>query len=140
VEAFRQATEGRAADQSARALGESQAPWTFEVRDGDPAAQLELVGRERGADLIVVGACTHTAMYRLRLGSVSNWLVHHADRPVLIVRSRCCELRQVLVGVDAHDPGAEAAGFAGRLAKETGPTSLWHTSATSRPATPDRRS
>lgn len=36
------------------------------------------------------------------------------------MRSRSCELRRVLVGVDAHDPAAGAAAFAGRLAKDTG--------------------
>ncbi|HWD47397.1 MAG TPA: universal stress protein [Actinomycetota bacterium] len=56
------------------------------VRTGDPAVRLELGAEENGADLVVVGARGHSAAHRLLLGSVSTRLLHHARRPVLVVR------------------------------------------------------
>jgi nucleotide-binding universal stress UspA family protein len=102
------------------ALHGCAAPWSFEVRDGDPARQLEAVARERGADLVVVGACRPATRRVLRPRSVPNRLVHHADRPVLVVRSGRSQVREVVVGVDATRSGAGTARFAGRLAKATG--------------------
>ena len=42
--------------------------------------------KNSGADLIVVGSHGHGFWGRSLLGSVSNGVVHHADRPVLVVR------------------------------------------------------
>jgi nucleotide-binding universal stress UspA family protein len=56
------------------------------VRSGDPAIQLDLAAEEHGADLVVVGARGHSVPHRLLLGSVSTRLLHHARRPVLVVR------------------------------------------------------
>jgi nucleotide-binding universal stress UspA family protein len=102
------------------ALHGCAAPWSFEVRDGDPARQLEAAARERGADLVVVGACRPATRRVLRPRSVPNRLVHHADRPVLVVRSGRSQVREVVVGVDATRSGTDTARFAGRLAKATG--------------------
>jgi nucleotide-binding universal stress UspA family protein len=81
-----QEAERLAAERAAEALEGLGAPWGFEVRTGDPAVQLELAAKEHGADLVVVGARGHTVTHRLLLGSVSTRLVHHARRPVLVVR------------------------------------------------------
>jgi nucleotide-binding universal stress UspA family protein len=105
---------------SARALAGSGAIWTFEVRDGDPARQLGAAARERGADLIVVGACQPAARHVPWHRSVPNRLVRHADRPVLVVRPGRPQVREVVVGADATRSGAEAAAFAGRLARDVG--------------------
>ena len=78
--------ERLAAERAAEALDRTGAPWRFEVRTGDPAIQLELAADEHGADLIIVGARGHSVAHRLLLGSVSTRLVHHARRPVLLVR------------------------------------------------------
>jgi nucleotide-binding universal stress UspA family protein len=104
---------------STEALDGCGTPWTFKVRDGDPARQLEAVARERGADLVVVGACRPAARRLLRPKSIPNRLVHHANRPVLVVRSGRTQVREVVVGVDATPLDVGTARFAGRLAKAT---------------------
>ena len=58
----------------------------LEVLVGDPAVELERAAGEHGADLIVVGTRGHSLAHRLLRGSVSTRLVHHARRPVLVVR------------------------------------------------------
>ena len=78
--------ERLAAERAAEALDPTGAPWRFEVRSGDPATQLDLAAEEHGADLVVVGARGHSVTHRLLLGSVSSRLLHHARRPVLVVR------------------------------------------------------
>ena len=86
LDSYWEELERLAGERTAEALDGLGAPWRFEVRTGDPAIQLELSADEHGADLIVVGARGHSVAHRLLLGSVSTRLVHHARRPVLIVR------------------------------------------------------
>lgn len=73
-------------ERTAEVLDPLGVPWRFEVRTGDPAAELEALAAEHGADMVVVGNRGHGLGHRLLLGSVSNRLDHHADRPVLVVR------------------------------------------------------
>jgi nucleotide-binding universal stress UspA family protein len=77
--------ERLATSRTAGVLDKLGAAWRLEVRTGDPAVQLELTAEENGADL-VVGAHGHSVAHRLLLGSVSTRLLHHARRPVLVVR------------------------------------------------------
>lgn len=62
-----------------------------------PAKQVEIVCREGGAGpvlvaesagaaLLAVGSHGHGAVSSILLGSVSNYCVHHADCPVVVVR------------------------------------------------------
>lgn len=44
-----------------------------------------LVSLAETADLVVVGARGHGAIGAALLGSVSTWLLHHADRPIVVV-------------------------------------------------------
>jgi nucleotide-binding universal stress UspA family protein len=78
--------ERQALARSAEVLDGLRAPWRFEVRTGGPAIELDEAAVEDGADLIVVGARGHAIAHRLLLGSVSTQLLHHARRPVLVVR------------------------------------------------------
>jgi nucleotide-binding universal stress UspA family protein len=78
--------EQLATSQAADVLDMLDVAWRLEVRTGDPALQLELSADENGADLIVVGARGHSVAHRLLLGSVSTGLLHHARRPVLVIR------------------------------------------------------
>jgi nucleotide-binding universal stress UspA family protein len=78
--------ERLASSRAAEVLDKLAVAWRLEVRTGDPALQLELGADEHDADLMVVGAHGHSVAHRLLLGSVSTRLLHHARRPVLVVR------------------------------------------------------
>lgn len=56
-----------------------------QVVEGHPAAVLTEAARD--ADLLVVGSHGHGAFAGMLLGSVSHHCVHHATRPVLVVRA-----------------------------------------------------
>jgi nucleotide-binding universal stress UspA family protein len=59
-------------------------PRTAERRDGIARAVLE-VAEELDAQMIVLGTRGLSGVKSMMLGSVSHTLVHHAERPVLIV-------------------------------------------------------
>jgi nucleotide-binding universal stress UspA family protein len=67
------------------ALAGTGVAWTFELRHGDPATQLTRAADEHDAACVVVGRDGHRVLARLRLGSVTDRLVHHASCPVLVV-------------------------------------------------------
>jgi nucleotide-binding universal stress UspA family protein len=60
----------------------------IERRVVEGAAAAVLVEESRGADLLVVGSRGHGGFAQLLLGSVSQQCTHHAECPVVIVRSR----------------------------------------------------
>lgn len=60
----------------------------YEILEGDPGEQIVRLARLRDADLIVVGSRGRGAVASAVLGSVSQRVVHDADRPVLVVNER----------------------------------------------------
>src|SRR5215213_2544442 len=76
------------------------------------------LGEEIGADLLMVGSRGHGTLGRLILGSVSEGVVHHATRPVLVLRggNGAWPPRRVVIG----DDGSEAAERAGEMASSIG--------------------
>ncbi len=84
--------EAAAADARARAtrwvldtLGgdAAQVRWVLEVHEA-PAGQV-LVARGHEAELLVVGTHEHTGLRRVLAGSVSHYVLSHADVPVVAV-------------------------------------------------------
>jgi nucleotide-binding universal stress UspA family protein len=55
------------------------------ITSGDPAWEIVAVGDELPADLIVIGSRRLGTVSGVLLGSVSNTVLRHAKRPVLIV-------------------------------------------------------
>jgi nucleotide-binding universal stress UspA family protein len=86
LERYYRTAERRVASRVVKALMPLPVPWDLEVGRGDVAREVQRVARERGADLIVVGNRGQGPFGRLLGGSVSTRVVHHADRPVLVVR------------------------------------------------------
>lgn len=73
------------------------------TRQGHAGRALVAEADEVDADLVVVG---HRGKGRMSmmLGSTANYVLHHTDRPVVIVRGdHVAPPRSVVVGVDDHD-------------------------------------
>jgi len=64
-----------------------------EILEGDAAEEILGLARLRDADLIVVGSRDLGRVAGAMLGSVSNAVVHNADRPVLVVKPRAARAR-----------------------------------------------
>jgi universal stress protein A len=81
-----------AAKESAKKqLAEIPTPPGIEVQrhfcEGDPAAEIVRLAKERGADVIVLGTHGRTGLLRLLMGSVAEHILRHAPCPVLIIKS-----------------------------------------------------
>jgi len=55
--------------------------------EGDPAVALLSIAADRGAGLVVVGHKGMGSLEHIVLGSVATKVVHHSDRPILVVKS-----------------------------------------------------
>jgi nucleotide-binding universal stress UspA family protein len=56
------------------------------VEDADPRLVLPEIAEQEDADLIVVGSRGQNAITQLVVGSVGQYLLHHAPRPVAVIR------------------------------------------------------
>jgi nucleotide-binding universal stress UspA family protein len=86
---------------------------------GRPADAILDLGERIGAELIVVGSRGLGPVKRLLVGSVSESVVHHATRPVLVVRggTRSWLPVRVVIGEDLSEGAQSAARLGVRLAK-----------------------
>jgi nucleotide-binding universal stress UspA family protein len=83
--ALREATAKSARERTAALVAAGLAA-TFEVREGDAAAQLIAAAIDDRADCIVIGSHGRTGMARIVLGSVARGVLFNAPCSVLIVR------------------------------------------------------
>jgi nucleotide-binding universal stress UspA family protein len=73
--------------QQARALAEkSHVKLLTHVLAGHPARSVIKLAKDLGADLIIVGASGHSALYDRMIGSRAQKILHHAACPVLVVK------------------------------------------------------
>ncbi len=73
-------------EQAGAAAVETGVTYDTVILEGDPAREIVDLARARKADLIVVGSRGLGAVAGAMLGSVSNAVVHRADRPVLVTK------------------------------------------------------
>lgn len=93
---------------------------TSHLRSGVPAAEMLAVAQEVDADLVAVGSRGLGPAARFFLGSVSTQVVHHADRPVMVVRKDSARpVRRVLVGVDGSPHSVRTLQFAAAWAGQS---------------------
>lgn len=59
----------------------------IERRHGDAATEILRVAADVDSDLVVLGTRGRSGIKSLMLGSVSQAVLHHADRPVLVIPS-----------------------------------------------------
>ena len=104
-----------AATESARMLSTRYARTTTRVVEGDPRVLVPATAADWGADLIVVGARGLGGFARLLLGSVSTAILHGAPCPVLVVRGRPRDLRDVVIAIDGSAHAQDTAKFLARL-------------------------
>ena len=86
------------------------------LREGPAVDEILDLAEEVGADLIVIGSRGLGAVKRVVLGSVSEGIVRHATRPVLVLRRGGWPPERVVIG----DDGSGAAEEAGELAAGLG--------------------
>jgi nucleotide-binding universal stress UspA family protein len=58
----------------------------YDYKTGDPSAQICATAKSWGADLILIGRRGRNGLSEIILGSVSNYVVHHAHCSVLVVQ------------------------------------------------------
>lgn len=89
---------------------------------GDAAQTIADVAAKINADLIAMTTHGRTGFGRWALGSVADRVIHIAQQPILLVRSKEClpeehALRRILVPIDGSDRAAEALVQAKMIAK-----------------------
>ena len=84
-------------------------------RWGNAIEEVLRVSRAARTDLVVIGAKGHSNIELILLGSVSQGVVQHSPRPVLIVRPGPDDLDRVLIGYDGSPEAKKAVQFLDQL-------------------------
>jgi nucleotide-binding universal stress UspA family protein len=79
------AGEALAEAESIAILDSARVPWRFEVRTGEPAAELMGLAEELGSEMIVVAGKRHSALGGFTCASVSVRLLHRWPHSLLII-------------------------------------------------------
>ena len=79
-------TQEHAVFQVGRAVEELGVAYRTRLEIGHPATEIVRVAEEDGCDLIVLGSRGLSDIKAFLLGSVADYVVHHAHCPVLIVK------------------------------------------------------
>ncbi|HKB01596.1 MAG TPA: universal stress protein [Gemmataceae bacterium] len=77
--------------------------WERELRQGNPHEQITAAARERGADLLVMGATGRTGLVRVLLGSVTRRVLRQLPCSLLLVKDQTVFEEQVLLDLDVVD-------------------------------------
>ncbi len=113
----REMTAGRLqAQRDLLILDPGDVPAQAVARWGYPAEEVLRALAALKADLLVIGARGHSALKLLLLGSVTQAVVQHATRPVLVARPGSQTLKTIVVGYDGSVPAKKAVRFLSRLA------------------------
>jgi nucleotide-binding universal stress UspA family protein len=83
--------------------------WTHEVVTGKPARLIADIGRQRKAEMIVVGRSHHGAIDRILGGETSLQIIRRSSVPVLTVETDLKEPRTVVAAVDFSEASLTAA-------------------------------
>jgi nucleotide-binding universal stress UspA family protein len=75
-----------ALDQAIKVCQQVGVQATSRMEWGDPKHTICQIAKEINCDLIVVGSHGYGVIERVLLGSVSDYVVHHAHCPVLVIR------------------------------------------------------
>jgi nucleotide-binding universal stress UspA family protein len=108
------------AQQSATELDPSGIELEALARWGNPIEEVLRVSRTSRADLVVMGAKGHSNLGLILLGSVSQGVVQHSNRPVLVARPGASDVRRVLIGYDGTAHARRAVTFLDRLSLPPG--------------------
>jgi nucleotide-binding universal stress UspA family protein len=89
------------------------------LRRGSPVDEILELSEELDASLIVAGRRGMSQLESLMMGSVSDGLIHHASRPVLIVSGdeQAWPPRRIVIGEDLSEEATGAAELAAALGK-----------------------
>ena len=90
------------------------------ARWGNPIEEILRMARMMVADIVVMGAKGHSNLGLLLLGSVSQGVVQHSTRPVLIARPDRERVDRILIGYEGSPPAKKAVSFLDRLALPAG--------------------
>jgi nucleotide-binding universal stress UspA family protein len=108
------------AQQSATDLDPSGIELEAQARWGNAIEEVLRVSRTSRADLVVLGAKGHSNLGLILLGSVSQGVVQHSNRPVLVARPGASDMRKVLIGYDGTAHARRSVLFLDRLSLPPG--------------------